>query len=291
MKKFSLKDKTYEEQNHIFGRIWGFAAVIVLSIYPLLAAIIFDAWPDFSAIAACLGTIAVFWLAGIVEVFTYVPMLGAVSGGYLGFVTGNLSNLKVPCALSCMEGANVKSGTKEGEVVAIISTAVSSITTVIIIAIGVCLMIPFSEQLSNPALEPAFNNVLPALFGSLGVVFISKNWKIALPPIALMIVLFAAISPVFNLYGYASVLIPVSAAFTVLIARIMYKKGIIAPAPAAATDDSQTAQADDGNGKTEEQTDENNTDDKACNEVEAQEAEAPQVDSVDTTEPGDSDLM
>lgn len=227
MKKLDIKNKSYDEQNHIYGRIWGFTAVVVLSIYPLLSALIFNAWPDFTSILACFGTIAVFWLAGIVEVFTYVPMLGAVSGGYLGFVTGNLSNLKVPCALSCMEGAGVKSGTPEGEVVAIISTAVSSITTVIIIAVGVCLMIPFSEQLSNPTLDPAFANVLPALFGSLGVVFISKNWKIALPPIALMIILFVAISPFFNLNSYASVLIPVSALFTVLIARAMYKKGII----------------------------------------------------------------
>lgn len=225
MKKISFKDKSYEEMNHVYGRIWGFAAVIVLSIYPVICGIVFNAWPNITDILACMGTIAVFWLAGIVEVFTYVPMLGAVSGGYLGFVTGNLSNLKVPCALSCMDGANVKSGTPEGEVIAIISTAVSSITTVIIIAIGVCLMIPFSEQLSNPVLDPAFDNVLPALFGALGTVFISKNWKLALPPIVLMSVLFIAVSPFFNLYGYASVLIPISAAITVLCGRFMFKKG------------------------------------------------------------------
>lgn len=225
MKKFNIKNKSYEDQNHIYGRIWGFSAVIVLSIYPLICAILFNAWPNITSILACMGTIAIFWLAGIVEVFTYVPMLGAVSGGYLGFVTGNLSNLKVPCALSCMEGANVKSGTKEGEVVAIISTAVSSIVTVIIIAIGVCLMIPFSEQLSNPVLNPAFDNVLPALFGALGTVFVSKNKKLALPPIILMAILFIAITPFFNLYGYASVLIPLSAAFTVFIGRVMFKKG------------------------------------------------------------------
>ncbi len=227
MKKFDIKGKTYEEQNHIYGRIWGVAAVIILSIYPVICGILFDAWPSIADIGACMGTIAIFWLAGIVEVFTYVPMLGAVSGGYLGFVTGNLSNLKVPCALSCMEGANVKSGTKEGEVVAIISTAVSSIVTVLIIAIGVCLMIPFSEQLANPVLNPAFSNVLPALFGALGIVFVFKNWKIALPPILLMAVIFVAVSPFFNIYGYASVLIPVSAAFTMIIARIMYKKGFL----------------------------------------------------------------
>lgn len=237
MKKIDLKNKTYEEQNHFYGRVWGIAAIVVLSIYPVICGIIFGAWPDFKDILACMGTIAVFWLAGIVEVFTYIPMLGAVSGGYLGFVTGNLSNLKVPCALSCMEGANVKSGTQEGEVVAIISTAVSSIVTVVIIALGVCLMIPFSDALSNPVLNPAFNSVLPALFGALGVVFVSKNWKIALPPILLMAIIFIAVSPFFNVYGYASVLIPVSAIFTMIIARIMYNKGLLGAKPSKAAED------------------------------------------------------
>lgn len=36
-----------------------------------------------------------YWAVGIVEIFTYVPMLGA-GGSYLSFVTGNISNLKLP---------------------------------------------------------------------------------------------------------------------------------------------------------------------------------------------------
>lgn len=262
MTKLSFKDKTYEEQNHIYGRIWGALAAIILSCYPLVVAIVYDAWPGFQPILACAGTIAIFWLAGVVEMFTYIPMLGAVSGGYLGFVTGNLSNLKVPCALNCMDGANVKSGTPEGEVVAIISTAVSSIVTVLIIAVGVCLMIPFSEELSSPVLNPAFENVLPALFGSLGVAFIAKNWKIALPPIVLMIVLFIAVTPFFDIYGYASVLIPISALFTVLIARVMYNKGMLGEkgAPAvtadvAVDDNAETVAGDEIADETDEEND------------------------------------
>ena len=53
-----------------------------------------------------MGVAPIFWTVGTIEVITYVPMLG-VGGSYLGFVTGNLSNLKVPCALNAMQSAGV----------------------------------------------------------------------------------------------------------------------------------------------------------------------------------------
>lgn len=224
---FNRKNFSYNDNTHFYGRIWGLSAVVAIMVFPIACGIIFKAWPTAAQLAkGLLGILPIFWTIGIVEVLTYTPMLGA-SSTYLGFVTGNLSNLKVPCALNCMKNADVKAGTPEGDIISTISTAVSSIVTILVIILGVCLIIPLTPVLESPKVAPAFVNILPALFGALAVVYISRNWKIALPPVILMIVLFIAI-PALNM-GMVSVMVPVGAVFTIIVSRIMYKKGWLNP--------------------------------------------------------------
>ena len=154
--------------------------------------------------------------------FTFIPMLGA-GGSYLSFVTGNISNLKLPCALAAMEQAGVKSNSEEGEVVSTIAIAVSSIVTTLIIIVGVILLVPLTPILDSAVLEPAFAQILPALFGGLGVSYVSQNWKISIAPIILMLVLFIFV-PAIN-SGTVGIMVPVGVLFTLLVSRIMYKKG------------------------------------------------------------------
>jgi hypothetical protein len=151
-------------------------------------------------------------------------MLGA-GGSYLSFVTGNISNLKLPCALNALENAKVNPQSEEGEIVSTIAIATSSIVTTIIIILGVCLLIPLEPILSNEALTPAFDQMLPALFGSLGVVFVSKNWKIAVAPVILMLILFIFV-PAIN-SSTVGIMVPVGVVFTIIVSRILYKKGIV----------------------------------------------------------------
>ena len=158
------------------------------------------------------------------EIFTYVPMLGA-GGAYLSFVTGNISNLKLPCALDAMERAGVKANTEEGEIISTISIAVSSIVTTVIIVIGVILIIPLTPVLSSETLSVAFAQLLPALFGGLAVVFVSKNLKLAIFPMILMLVLFIFV-PALNA-STVGIMVPVGVLFTLAVARIMYKKGML----------------------------------------------------------------
>jgi hypothetical protein len=148
-------------------------------------------------------------------------MLG-VGGTYLGFVTGNLSSLKVPCALDSMEKAGVKADSDEGEVISTIAIATSSIVTVIVIALGVMLLSSISVFLESNILKPAFDNVLPALFGGLGVVYISRYFKIAVLPMALMLILFIFV-PYLN-SGMVGIMIPVSMVITLIYARILYNR-------------------------------------------------------------------
>lgn len=219
------KNLTYMESVHRSGRIWGIIVGSVLISFPIILSLIFNTIPDFKMLAkGILATAPMYWAVGIVEIFTYVPMLGA-GGTYLSFVTGNISNLKLPCAIDAMERAGVKASDEEGEVISTIAIAVSSIVTTLIIIVGVICIVPLTPVLESPILIPAFDMILPALFGGLAVVFISKNLKLSIAPIILMLVLFIFI-PALN-ESTVGIMVPVGVVFTVAVARILYKKGIL----------------------------------------------------------------
>lgn len=214
---------TYMDQVHRWGLGWNMAVMVLLLAFPVAVAIIFSALPDWRGLLfGLIATAPMYWAVGVIETFTYIPMLGA-GGSYLSFVTGNISNLKLPCALNALEQADVKANSDEGEVISTIAIAVSSIVTTVIIVLGVILLVPLSPILNAPVLEPAFAQILPALFGGLGVVFVSRNWKIAIAPVSLMLVLFIAV-PALNA-GTVGIMVPVSVVFTLITSRIMYKKG------------------------------------------------------------------
>ena len=219
------KNMTYMDSVHHYGRIWGLIVAAVLIAFPLVLSLIFKTAPDFGVLLAGLfATAPMYWAVGIVEIFTYVPMLGA-GGTYLSFVTGNISNLKLPCAIDAMERAGVKASSEEGEVISTISIAVSSIVTTLIILAGVICIVPLTPILESPVLVPAFDMILPALFGGLAVVFISKNAKLSIAPIALMLILFIFV-PALNA-STVGIMVPVGVVFTVIVARILYKKGVL----------------------------------------------------------------
>lgn len=219
------KNLTYMDSVHRDGTIWNLTMMVILLAFPVAVALIFKAAPDWRGlIEGLIATAPMYWAVGAVEVITFIPMLGA-GGSYLSFVTGNISNLKLPCAINALENAKVDAKSEEGEIISTIAIAVSSIVTVIIIAIGVLLIIPLQPLLESPVLKPAFDQMLPALFGALGVALISKNWKIAIAPIILMLALFVFV-PALN-SGTVGIMVPVGVLFTIAVSRILYKKGLV----------------------------------------------------------------
>jgi len=224
MKK-QKKELSYMDSVHRDGTVWNLAVMFILIAFPIVVGLIFQAMPDWKGVGlGLLATAPMYWAVGVVEVITFIPMLGA-GGSYLSFVTGNISNLKLPCALNALENAEVKAQSEEGEIVSTIAIAVSSIVTTVIIILGVILIVPLSPILSNPVLQPAFDQMLPALFGALGVVFISKNWKISIAPVVLMLILFVFV-PAINT-STVGIMVPVGVVFTLVVSRILYKKGLI----------------------------------------------------------------
>ncbi len=219
------KEMTYMDRVHRWGVIWNLSMAALLVLFPALVCLLWRAEPDWHGFAMGLvATAPMYWAVGVIETFTYIPMLGA-GGSYLSFVTGNISNLKLPVAINALEQAEVKASSEEGEVVSTIAIAVSSIVTTLIIVAGVLLIRPLTPLLNAPALAPAFAQILPALFGGLGVAFISKNWKIAVAPVILMLILFITV-PALNA-GTVGIMVPVGVLFTLGVSRIMYKKGML----------------------------------------------------------------
>ena len=219
------KELSYIDSVHRDGRIWNIAVMILLLALPVSVAFIFGAMPDWNALLmGLIATAPMYWAVGAIETVTFVPMLGA-GGSYLSFVTGNITNLKLPCALNALEQNEVSANSEEGEVISTIAIAVSSIVTTLIIIVGVVLIVPLTPLLQAPVLQPAFEQILPALFGGLGVAFVSKNWKVAVAPILLMLVLFIFVPALDS--GTVGIMVPVSALFTIGIARILYKRGVV----------------------------------------------------------------
>ena len=219
------KNMSYMDSVHRDGRIWNIGVMLLLLAAPVTFAFLFSVTPDWEALGVgILATAPMYWAVGAIETVTFVPMLGA-GGSYLSFVTGNISNLKLPCALNALEQNGVSANSEEGEVISTIAIAVSSIVTTLIIIVGVICIVPLTPILNAPALQPAFAQILPALFGGLGVAFVSKNWKVAVAPVVLMLVLFIFV-PALDA-GTVGIMVPVSVLFTIAVARVLYKRGVL----------------------------------------------------------------
>ncbi len=216
--------KSYNEATHFYGKIWIWSAALMVLSVPAAICVYYDAWPGITPVLkGLLGVAPIFWTVAFIEVLTYTPMLGT-AGTYLGFVTGNLTNLKVPSALNALENSKVKAGTDEGEIISTIAIATSTIVTTIIITVGVLMLSQLTPILNSPTLKPAFDNILPALFGGLAVVYISKNWKISLAPLLFMITLFLLVP---SLASSVGILVPVGAGISILSARLLYKGNML----------------------------------------------------------------
>ncbi len=183
----------YNLKSHIIGKIWMFAALIVFFAVPTTICLYYDVKPDMTVLGstAVIIPFLINFLSGVFEPIIYSPMLGTNSA-YLAFITGNLSNLKIPCVVKAQEICGTKLGTEENEVVSTLSVATSTLVTTLIIAVFVLILAVSNLQskiVENEWIIPAFTCVVYALFGSLGGKYVVKNIKLAVFPLAIIVVL------------------------------------------------------------------------------------------------------
>lgn len=181
----------YNLKSHIVGKIWMALAMLIFFAVPTTICLYFDVKPDMSV----MGTIAVIvpflinFLSGVFEPIIYSPMLG-INSAYLAFITGNLSNLKIPCVVKAQEICGTKLGTEENEVVSTLSVATSTLVTTVIIAVFVLILAVSNVETAiknTPWITPAFTCVVYALFGSLGGKYVVKNIKLAVFPLVIIV--------------------------------------------------------------------------------------------------------
>ena len=154
--------ESYNKRTHVIGRISSAIALVMLVGAPFLIGRILGAMPDIGAVGKAFLSVGLVWtVSSVVEFLVYTPMLGA-GGGYLAFITGNLINMKIPCAVNARDIVGAKTGTPENEIVSTLSIATSSLVTIIVLALGVALLVPLQPVLQSPTLQPAFENVVPA---------------------------------------------------------------------------------------------------------------------------------
>lgn len=222
----------FQEWSHRFGRTCMILFFIYMLVIPIIMAVVFDAFPSVSLLlTACSGVCILFIPVGIAETISYTPILG--SSTYLGFLTGNIMNLKMPCAKNAMNLAEVDQGTPEGDAVAAMAISASSMLTVVIIALGVLLIVPLQPILTIPAVQTATNYVVPALFGTFLLGFFAKErgeyqihgkLKGAAIPFILGCVLTILGIMVSSMQGiFILLLLPV----TILCNWLMFKKGMV----------------------------------------------------------------
>lgn len=219
------KEKFFEDFNnglHRIGRITMFLGILVLMAVPFIVAGIFGASINVSGFWAGFAKVAIIYIpVSIVEFLVYAPMLGA-GGSYISFITGNVTNMKIPCAMNARDIAGTQVGTPEHEIISTISTATSAIVTTLVIVVGVILLIPLQPVLQSEVLAPAFDYVVPALFGALGLKYFTKSPQIAVIPVVLMSALCIFVP---SMISQTSILIIPSGALALLIGFLLFKKG------------------------------------------------------------------
>ena len=215
----------YSKHTHIIGRIVSVIMLVMLIGAPFLMGHYLGAYPDLKATMNGFFAVGIVWVvSSVAEFLIYTPMLGA-GGGYLAFITGNLINMKIPCAVNARDMVDAKTGTPENEIISTISIATSSLVTILVLALGVLLMVPLQPILQNPALQPAFDNVVPALFGAMAYKYYRKNMHIAIFPLIIMSALFILVP---SLMGSTSFMIIPSGAIAIGVAYVFYKKKTVA---------------------------------------------------------------
>ena len=217
--------KAYLEQfnrrKHVLGRIVSAITLVLLVGAPFLIGTFLGAMPDMGAVAKGFLSVGLVWtVSSVAEFLIYTPMLGA-GGGYLAFITGNLINMKIPCAVNARDIAGTKTGTAENEIISTLSIATSSLVTIVVLALGVALLVPLQPVLQSPVLQPAFANVVPALFGAMAYQYFRKNIRVAIAPLVMMSVLFMLVP---SLTSSTSFMIIPSGALAIGIAYSMYRK-------------------------------------------------------------------
>ncbi len=224
------KEQYLREMNRL-GRFGVLTTLILLFAVPLIFGLYHNAMPTIADFfKAGSGVLILYIPIGIIEVLSYSPILGSAS--YITFITGNIMNLKIPIATNAQELASTTKGTEKSDVITTLAIGVSSMVTIIMIAVGVLLLVPLESLMTSDVAVTASGYILPALFGALiiglmkssGDIQVKGKMKAGVLPFFILLII--------NLFIYkteliSGVLLIITIPFTILCAYVLFKIGQI----------------------------------------------------------------
>ena len=230
---------SFQAWAHKWGRIGTLIALLYMIAIPFVVLTFYDSLPSIGEVInlSTISILMVYIPVGFSEAISYTPILGASS--YLTFITGNIMNLKLPCAVNAMKLAKKEPNTPEGEAISSVAVAICSIMTIIMLALAALLSAWISPVFELPAVKTASNYLIPALFGSLTLgLFAStssgkkvvKNGVMGVVPVIVIITVLALVVRITtgsSLFGMVGFLILFMLPVAIISSWIMWKKKII----------------------------------------------------------------
>jgi len=227
--KIETKMDSFQSWAHRWGRVGTLIALIYMVALPFVVLAAYDSIPS-------LGE--VFNVNTFSILLIYIPILGC--SAYLAFITGNIMNLKLPVAANAMNLTKKQPNTPEGEAIASVAVAVSSLMTVAILTLAAVCASFISPVFELPAVKTASGYLLPALFGSMALGLFassssgSKVVKGGIKGVLPVLIIMTVVSLAARLAGYGSVLgglvgifIIVMLPIGILTSYVLWKKGKI----------------------------------------------------------------
>lgn len=236
----NVKLDEFQEWAHKWGRIGTIIALVYMIALPFVVLAYYDCIPSLGEVfnVSTLGILAIYIPVGFSEALSYTPILGC--SAYLAFITGNIMNLKLPCAVNSMKLAGKEANTPVGEVVASIGVATCSIVTVVILTLAAIFATAISPVFEHPAVQTMSSYLLPALFGSMtlglfasttsGTKVVKGGIKGVIPVLVLVSVvcILARVAGLGSIMlGLVGFLILAMLPVGIITSRILWKKGVI----------------------------------------------------------------
>ena len=232
--KTETKMDSFQSWAHRWGRVGTLIALIYMVALPFVVLAAYDSIPSLGEVfnVNTFSILLIYIPVGFSEALSYTPILG--------FITGNIMNLKLPVAANAMNLTKKQPNTPEGEAIASVAVAVSSLMTVAILTLAAVCASFISPVFELPAVKTASGYLLPALFGSMALGLFassssgSKVVKGGIKGVLPVLIIMTVVSLAARLAGYGSVLgglvgifIIVMLPIGILTSYVLWKKGKI----------------------------------------------------------------
>jgi len=164
----------FHEKSHFWGRLTIWATIILTISLPITLSFVLGYHPGWEIIlTGFLAYASVIGIVWIMEPISYYPTLG-VSGTYMAFLTGNISNMCLPSAAAAQNAIGAEPGSKKGEIAASLAIGAASIVNLLFLII-IILGGSFILTILPESVKSVFPYIIPAIFGGIFAQFALKK--------------------------------------------------------------------------------------------------------------------